>query len=71
MNRARAKDLAPIIVGLAIIAGFSFSAMMVDPNNCTAEYDAGRARGISTTLAMMEAVSINSRDLRQIEEELR
>ncbi len=58
------------VILLVISAGL-IGVSLTNPSNCTAEYDAGRARGISTTLSMMDAVSITSRDLRQIEDDLR
>jgi hypothetical protein len=57
------------VILLVISAGL-IGVSLTNPSNCTADYDAGRARGISTTLSMLDAVSINSRDLQAIEKEL-
>jgi hypothetical protein len=67
MNNSLAWGVILLVFSVPLIG----IALLDHNHNCTAEYDAGRARGISTTLSMMDAVSITSRDLRQIEEELR
>ena len=59
------------VILLTAIVVLVWSALLLPVHNaCTADYDAGRARGISTTLSMLDAVSIRSGDLREMEEEL-